>query len=41
MPMKGKKPYPIPEEISLVLSHICSILGSSQMALVVMCLVRL
>ena len=38
MPVKGKKPLPVPEEISLLLSHLCAILGATQMALVLMCL---
>ena len=37
-PVKGKKPLPVPEEISLLLSHLCAILGATQMALVLMCL---
>ena len=38
MPMKGKMPLPVPAEITLVLTHICAVLGSSQLALVAMCL---
>ena len=38
MPKKGKNLLPVPEEINLVIIHLCAILGSSQMALVSMCL---
>ena len=36
MPMKGKAPLPVPEEINLLLFHICAILGSAQLSLVLM-----
>lgn len=38
MPMKGKNPLPVPQEISLLITHLAAILGSAQVALVVMCL---
>ena len=38
MPKKGKTPLPVPVEVELVLSHVCAILGSTQLAIVVMCM---
>jgi len=38
MPTKGRTSYPVPIEFSLMTSHLCSILGSCQLSLVVMCL---
>ena len=38
MPKKGKTPYPVPTEISMLQSHLCAIIGASQAALVIMCL---
>ena len=36
MPMKGKAPLPVPEEINLLIFHIAAILGSAQLSLVLM-----
>jgi len=38
MPLKGRSPLPVPEEINLLISHLCAILGAGQLALVLMCL---
>ena len=38
MPLKGKAHLPVPSELSLLLSHLCAILGTGQLSLVLMCL---
>ena len=30
MPLKGRTPLPVPAEISLVLEHLCAIIGATQ-----------
>ena len=40
MPLKGRTPLPVPTEISLLITHICAILGSAQVSLIIMLLVR-
>ena len=39
MPLKGRNPLPVPTEITLLISHICAILGSAQSSLIAMMLV--
>jgi len=38
MPLKRNSPLPVPEEINLLIAHLAAILGSGQLALVLMCL---
>ena len=38
MPSKGRTPLPVPVEFSLMVAHLCGILGSCQLSLVIMCL---